>query len=699
MSRRCWVPWGVAAAILATALPLGAKPADLTISGMGIVRDHTLRSTLIVLLGKQRGDTLNAAAIEDASLILFSTLTQAGYLEPTMEVKVTAADGNTASYPLDANLNQPLPRDLAATAVTFEIRKGHRFRVTTVEFRGLVALRPDQARSYFRGDGILAEFTSERAYSPDRLNRSLSNLRDELRHRGYADAVVTAQTPKVDHATGAVKLLIDVKQGPQWYTAELALHVSGPGPTPVDIEKKNLGKPWSAWWGRDAETDLRRWYYQRGYPDVLLSLVPDAAPAADPSGSRRVIVRVEVRTGSLIHLGEIHFQGNTRTREAVLRPLIKIKPGDPLNPLQLQDGQYKISRLGVFSAVDLQYQPAQGPVRDAVYELKEGKKSDVDLLLGWGSYEELRGGVEWREYDLWGRAHEGTLKFVQSLKSTEGEYDYTVPELFGTETDGTAKAFGFQRYERSFVDQQYGTTISITTPLHSLGTELLTGYTFERLRAENDTLATVLTDSTNANATSLEVGLTRDRRDNPLEPHSGYKIAILVEEASRLLGGQVDFQQYQIAASYHTPWGRSRWIHIGLSHEDITTFGSRADNPPPPNVYFYPGGEDSIRGYGIGEAAPRGPDGKFVPAVSYTLLNVELEQALTSKWSAVVFSDSLGGTDTIEKYPFDYELYSVGVGLRYRTIIGPIRLEYGRNLNPRPHDPPGTALFSVGFPF
>ena len=697
--RRLWVGLGTTAAILQMVVSLHAKPAEIAINGMGLFRDHTLRSTLIVLLGKQRGDTVNASAIEDASLIIFSTLTQAGFLEPKMEVKVTTTDGKTTSYPLDASLDQPLPRDLAATAVTYEINKGHRFRVTTVEFHGLVALRPDQAQSYFRGDGILAAFTSERAYSPDRLNRSISNLRDELRHRGYADAVVAAQPPEVDHATGLVKLLINVKQGPQWYTAELALNVTGPGPTPLDIEKKNLGKPWSAWWRHDAETDLRRWYYQQGYPDVRIAIVPEAATATTSSGSRRVIARATIHTGALIHLGDIRFQGNTRTREAVLRPLIKAKPGDPLNPLQLQDGQYKISRLGVFRAVDLQYQPAQGAVRDAVYDLKEGKKSDVDLLAGWGSYEELRGGVEWHEYDLWGRAHEGTLKFVQSLKSSEGEYDYTVPELFGTETDGTAKVFGFQRDERSYVAQQYGTTISVTTPLHSLGTELLTGYTFERLRAENDTLATVLTDSTNANATSVEVGLTRDRRDNPLEPHSGYKIAVQVEEASRLLGGQVDFQQYQVAASYHTPWGRSRWIHLGVTHEDITTLGSRAGNPPPPNVYFYPGGEDSIRGYGRGEAAPRGADGKFVPAVSFTQLNVELEQALTSKWSAVVFSDSLGGTEALGKYPFDYELYSVGLGVRYRTIVGPIRLEYGRNLNPRPHDPQGTVLFSVGFPF
>ena len=174
--KRLWIGGILAAVALAVAaVALSAKPAQLSISGMGLIRDHTLRSTLAVLLGKQRGETLNASAIEDASLILFSTLTQAGYLEPTMKVKVTTKEGKVQVFPLDANLDRPLPRDLAATQVEFEIHKGHRFHITDVQFHGLLVLRPDQARSYFRGDGILAAFTSERAYSPDRLNRSLSS--------------------------------------------------------------------------------------------------------------------------------------------------------------------------------------------------------------------------------------------------------------------------------------------------------------------------------------------------------------------------------------------------------------------------------------------------------------------------------------------------------------------------------------------
>ena len=124
----------------------------------------------------------------------------------------------------------------------------------------------------------------------------------------------------------------------------------------------------------------------------------------------------------------------------------------------------------------------------------------------------------------------------------------------------------------------------------------------------------------------------------------------------------------------------------------------RANNLPF-NSRFFPGGENSIRGYKEGEASPRNSQGQLVGAETYTLGTVEFEQALTAKWSLVVFSDSLGFARRIQQYPWDTGLFSVGGGLRWHTLIGPVRLEYGYNLNPRPGDPSGTLLFSLGYPF
>ncbi len=77
----------------------------------------------------------------------------------------------------------------------------------------------------------------------------------------------------------------------------------------------------------------------------------------------------------------------------------------------------------------------------------------------------------------------------------------------------------------------------------------------------------------------------------------------------------------------------------------------------------------------------------------------ELEQASHTRFSLVGFVDALGIARRLDDYPFDETLFSVGGGIRWRTIIGPVRLEYGHNLNPRRRDPPGTIQFSIGYPF
>jgi outer membrane protein assembly factor BamA len=183
-----------------------------------------------------------------------------------------------------------------------------------------------------------------------------------------------------------------------------------------------------------------------------------------------------------------------------------------------------------------------------------------------------------------------------------------------------------------------------------------------------------------------------------LYPRRGYKVFGSLELASEYLGGEVNYQRVELWNSWHQPIGGGRSIGVGLSHGVVLTIGSPVDDLPF-NKRFFPGGENSIRGYKEGEASPRDAMGDFIGAQTYTLATVELEQPLTRQWSLVFFSDSLGLARQVENYPFDTGLFSVGGGLRWRTLIGPVRVEYGHNLNPRPGDPSGTVHFSLGFPF
>ena len=108
---------------------------------------------------------------------------------------------------------------------------------------------------------------------------------------------------------------------------------------------------------------------------------------------------------------------------------------------------------------------------------------------------------------------------------------------------------------------------------------------------------------------------------------------------------------------------------------------------------------NSVRGYQRGGASPVACQRRTARGRVRAAVELELEQSLTRTISMVGFVDGVGITPVIESYPFDQVLWSVGAGLRWNTVIGPVRLEYGYNLDPRPSDPTGTLHFSIGYPF
>jgi outer membrane protein assembly factor BamA len=441
---------------------------------------------------------------------------------------------------------------------------------------------------------------------------------------------------------------------------------------------------------------IRLAYYQRGFADIVVRIV--AEPGAVQDGQKPVTVIAQIQPGAQVKIGQVRFEGNAITRESVLRRSAQVRPGEPLNPLALARSRYRISRLGVFDTVDLRYEPADGVVRDPVFTLKESQRYEANLLFGYGSYEQVRGGIEFRQVNLFGLAHQSRIRLVQSMKSTSGDYTYSVPELFGESIDGAARLFALQRQEIAFRRQELGASFTLRRPIPWLRAEGTAGYTFQALRNKDNELATQATDKEQLNVASVDFGLTGDHRDNPLRPRRGYRWFTRVELAARNLGGEAEYQRLELGAAYHTAWGQGRWIHLGVTHGVIATLGT-TDVTLPVNKRFYPGGDNSIRGYQKGEAAPRGADGLFVGAKSYVLLNLELEQALTPNWSVVVLVDALGSAAQLKDYPFAERLYTAGLGVRYQTLIGPIRVEYGHNLNPRAGDPPGTWQISIGYPF
>lgn len=197
---------------------------------------------------------------------------------------------------------------------------------------------------------------------------------------------------------------------------------------------------------------------------------------------------------------------------------------------------------------------------------------------------------------------------------------------------------------------------------------------------------------------SLLVRASFDRRDNFMEPSSGYHLFGSYKIANQALGGDVNFHKVEGGTSVHFPLTESTVLHLGARSGAIFTTGEASSDIPFVERFFM-GGENTVRGYRQGEASPLEDDGDEIGAEAYLLMNVELEQRVMSDLSVILFYDGVTNSRDGVFEGNSEHLFSIGLGVRYQTVVGPVRLEYGYNPDRRKEDPPGTLHLSVGFPF
>ena len=680
--------------------PKTPKPAKIQVSGYGLLGNYDLKRTLATLeLAGKKPEYLTPSFIEDAASILAAHLKQDGYLHPNLDVLFTLADGARLKVDAASFADHPLPRSLRVTRARFQVLKGVRYYFQSLQFSGLETISDSQARSCFIETGALFRPKSAAIYTPENLRRGLASLTDLLDRQGYHESTAEAGQVRLDDLTGAVTVRIDVRQG-------LKLVVRSVREQFIDAgefqPKENLtvfpNKPYSRLWEQDFILSLKTNLYHQGYPDAKVELKP--LDRHEVTNLVELDLLATVAPGPKVHIGSVEFLGARKTRPSLIHRSARVQRGELLDPVRVEQGRYRLARLGIFDSVDLSFPPVDDHTRDVVYELKEAKSLSVSLLLGWGSYELLRGGIDLEERNILGLGHRAELRAVQSFKSTSGGLTYTVPELVGDNTDLFLNGSGLRREEIDFVRLEYGGGIGLHDYLPRQATDASLRYNYQILSALDFNVAQEVASEglTNPAVGSITLEIKHDRRDNPLYPRSGYKFFATIETATTYLGGDANYERVELSASWHHPLCSSLYLGLSLSQGVDVSFGSPANNLPF-NKRFFPGGDNSIRGYQEGQASPRNSFGQIVGAETYSLVSVELEQALTPKWSVVLFSDSLGFAQSINDYPFDTGLFSIGAGVRWRTLIGPVRLEYGHNLNPRPGDPSGTVLFSLGYPF
>jgi outer membrane protein assembly factor BamA len=590
-----------------------------------------------------------------------------------------------------------LPANFTAENAVFTLLPGEAYYYESITVEGLDAISEERLHRYFIAQGALYHRESSRVFTYANFERRIGRVLGALEDLGYHSARKVASDAAADDQTGAVEASVVIEQGPLHRVGSVqVLLLNEARQVEATRELDQTGELYTQNWEQDQSRLLRNEAFELGYPDARVRIEVDEG-VANPAGEMEHAIRYKVEMGPHVTLTGVRFEGDEVMQRTVLNDRIDLETGAPLNLLEVREARRRLMGLGVFREVDVSYDPEEGAERDVVYTLVPGLRKELRLLGGWGSYEQARVGMNWEQRNPWGRAHRYNIGLKKSMKTTEADATYSIPQVLGTDITGYVNAEHRFREEVSYDYTTQGVAFGASTYLTSPGILLTAEYGLANEDADRDD-DELFESNDSAIVASVLLRASFDRRNNFLEPSSGYHIYGSYKFANKALGGSVNFQKLEGGFTYHLPLTRSTILHLGTRVGAIYSADESSSNIPFVERFFN-GGEDTVRGYGEGEASPLDENASEIGAEAYFLTNVEIEQRVLSDLSVVLFYDGVNNSrDGVFEGNTEY-LYSVGLGVRYQTVVGPVRLEYGYNPDPRDEDPDATLHLSVGFPF
>ncbi len=585
---------------------------------------------------------------------------------------------------------------------------GPRFPLSEIAITGNIAASDRELTSLLatRPGG----FWRRRYVRQDVLDADSDRIATWYRSHGFLSPTVTAEVAE-GRDPPRVAAAFTVEEGPQTRIGRVAIEGEGVVPLPPILERHGLqeGSPFVEVRLRAARTSVLEAYSELGYVYADVEVTPTLSP-----DHTRADVAIRIVEGPAVTIGEITLVGNDRTKDHVILRELTLRPGDAFNPQRIFDDQRRVSQLGYLREVRLE--PTvdnQEPVKDLRLSVKERDAGLVDLGVGYSNFEGVRGFTEITYRNLMGLGRRAGVRLEGSRIERSLILSYRHPWLFDQRIDGRAALFHEFREEetRNYQRSTYGTSVGVDRTLRPrlLGS-LVYDYQINDFEAlDPNTPQDLLPfDQDRSNTASLTPLLVWNTRDDLFNPRSGGLSTIAFESAALLLGSQEQFWKVTAGTSQFFPLSNPIVLALGARAGVASRFGETQealiqDAPPgtdvriplllPPNERFYVGGRSSIRGYEEDTVGPKLDDGTPTGGNVVLVLNAELRVTVVGSLGVVAFWDG-GNTwlDTDDIRWTDIKT-TVGMGLRFNTPVGPLRLDYGFKLNrePRPPDPDGAG--------
>jgi outer membrane protein assembly factor BamA len=675
------------------------------------------------LLRAYQESGLSPELIEDGRQNLLTHFRERGHFEVKVNAAVEEKDGERT--------------------VVYQISEGPRKRIKAIAFRGNTHFSHEQLQQHVAARE--AQLLNRGRYD----ETSVRLLTAFYQSQGFSDVKIT---PQFVSANGTDLILVfEVNEGPQDIVEDL--QIEGNAVPIAKLAPGGLrlgpGTPFSQSAMEEDKSKLVSSYLDMGHLSATLHQTSEAL-SSDP---HRFHVLYEITEGPQTLTGRVVTLGRNRTRQSLIdRDVAGIRPGAPVRESELFASESRLFERGVFdwSQVNLRRRIASQDQEDVIVKVHEAKRNNI--LYGLGFQMTNRGGnvpsgrvivpglptlqlpstfvtneetflgprvsFQYTRTNVRGRAETVSLGALYGPLERTAEFDFINPHFRWTKWRAVVEAAAdYNKQNPIFTSRQVLGTFQLERPLdekkeHSL----ILRYSLSRLNLTNPEIPELVPEKDrNTRLSTLSAVYIRDSRDNALDPRKGSYVSFEVDENPRIFGANTTFTRLLGQGAYYRElkpgWMWANSVRAGLL---VPTRGEDI----PISQRFFTGGGSTLRGFPLNGAGPQ----TAVPAcsnpsdpstcalievpvggVQLLIINSEFRMPLPFKkgLSLVTFYDGGNVFDPgLSSHSFDLRYTnSVGLGFRYSTPIGPIRVDVGRNLNPVPGINPTQIFITLGQAF
>ncbi len=571
------------------------------------------------------------------------------------------------------------------------ISEGARYKVGAITFEGVAAIPREKLRD------ILFSKTGD-YYNPDNPEADKDVLIDFYHALGYLNVEVKEPEIVMKDQNVDIRFLINEKQQVKIADIKVAGTKFFPSDEIIKILPLKIGSPYNEEDILDSRRKILEFYHNRGFLDAKINIDREITETSSQ-------ITFNVSEGNRTFFGKNIFIGNEKTKLAVIERQLTHKSEAPFDSSELTRERERLYRLGLFTDITVAPSEKNDSERDVLYKFHEGDSGVVDFGLGYGEYEKFRGFLDISYRNLFGMDRQAS--FRTEISTLEKRFILSYVEPYFLDSDLTLKSSLLYENKRELNIDTGLISYRLARETASAGVEkklsdtikATLSYDFSVVDTKDVQPDIILTreDTGTLIISGLHPRLIYDTRDNPFDPTKGILAGVSFQAASSFLFSKTDF--FKLSGYFNNYQRLSKRLVLAFSLRSGVAEGYNHTSELPLVERFFLGGRTTVRGYDQDTLGPKGADGTPLGGDAFVMGNLELRTDVGRGFGVVTFVDTGNVWNKVQDINPEQLRFTTGIGLRYKTPVGPLSIDYGVKLSRLKGESLGALHFSIGQAF